>query len=72
MYNFLLVTEKFDDYNYGYDLLFKTMDGRNITIGNKIIYEDKLYKIIDMDIVYEKINNTAFIKETNIYVEYIQ
>lgn len=71
MYNFLLVEEVFDDNNYGYSLLFKSTEARNIVIGHKVLYEDKLYKIIDVDIVYDVINNKAYIKETNVYIEEI-
>lgn len=72
MYNILLVEEKHSNNNYGYDLLFKTIETRNVVVGHNIIYEDNVYKIIDVDIVYKKVNGRALIKETNIYVEHIK
>lgn len=72
MYNFLLVKEKFKNNKYGYDLLFKAVETKNIVVGHNIIYEGTLYKIIDVDIVYKNMNGKAYIKETNIYVECIE
>lgn len=70
-YNFLLVTEKHCNHKYGYNTLFTSTEGKHIAIGHKIIYDYKLYEIIDVDVVYDVINNKAYIKETNVYIEEI-